>query len=119
MRRFHSLFNFLVLILFLGACGRPPAKPSPPPSSAAHETEKPKARVSNRPGNTEGGVIIVEYHKIAKQEARWDRSIVRFRKDLERFFSLGFRPVTLSSYLDNKMDLAPGASPIVFTFDDS
>jgi hypothetical protein len=64
-------------------------------------------------------VIIVEYHKIAKQEARWDRSIVRFRNDLERFFSLGFRPVTLSSYLDNKMDLAPGASPVVFTLDDS
>lgn len=79
----------------------------------------PAARVSDRPANLEGGVIIVEYHKIAKEEARWDRSIVRFRKDLERFYRLGFRPVSLKSYLDNKMDLPPGASPVIFTFDDS
>lgn len=32
---------------------------------------------------------------------------------------MGFRPVTLGDYLDNRMDLAPGASPIVITFDDS
>lgn len=64
-------------------------------------------------------MIIVEYHKIAKQEARWDRSIVRFRQDLERFYKLGFRPVPLSSYVTGKIDLAPGASPVIFTFDDS
>jgi len=61
----------------------------------------------------------VEYHKIAKEEARWDRSIVRFKQDLERFYKLGFRPVSLANYLDGKMDLPPGASPVVFTFDDS
>lgn len=61
----------------------------------------------------------MEYHKIAKEEARWDRSISRFKSDLDRFYSMGFRPVTLSSYLSNSMDLAPGASPIVFTIDDS
>lgn len=32
---------------------------------------------------------------------------------------MGFRPVTVSQYLDNKMPLPPGASPMVFTFDDS
>ncbi len=32
---------------------------------------------------------------------------------------MGFRPVTLSEVLDDKMGLAPGASPVVFTFDDS
>lgn len=64
-------------------------------------------------------MFIVEYHKIAKEEARWDRSISRFKSDLERYYRMGFRPVTLQSYLDNTMDLPPGASPIVFTFDDS
>lgn len=53
------------------------------------------------------------------EEARWDRSIARFRADLERYYRMGFRPVTLGAYLDGKMDLAPGASPIVFTFDDA
>ena len=32
---------------------------------------------------------------------------------------MGFRPVTLTSYLTNTMNLAPGASPIVFTVDDA
>ena len=100
-------------------CSQPPAAKSSaisPPEEPEAETKK---RVSGRPGNPEGGVIIVEYHKIAKQEARWDRSIVRFREDLERFYKLGFRPVLLSSYVTGKMDLAPGASPVIFTFDDS
>lgn len=61
----------------------------------------------------------MEYHKIAKEEARWDRSIIRFKSDLERLYQAGFRPVTLGQYLDNKMDLPPGASPVVFTWDDS
>lgn len=77
------------------------------------------ARVSDRPANLKGSVFIVEYHKIAKEEARWDRSIEKFKSDLERMYEMGFRPVTLESYLDNTMDLPPGASPIVFTFDDS
>lgn len=75
--------------------------------------------MSSRPGNREGSVFIVEYHKLAKEEARWDRSIDRFKADLQRYYDMGFRPVTLSSYLLNTMELAPGASPIVFTFDDS
>lgn len=61
----------------------------------------------------------MEYHRIARKEARWDRSIEAFRRDLERLHRLGFRPVTLSEYLENRMDLPPGASPVVFTFDDS
>ncbi len=82
-------------------------------------TQPAKVRVSDRPGNRDGSVLIVEYHKIAKEEARWDRSINRFKSDLERLYKAGFRPVTLGQYLDNKMDLAPGASPVVFTWDDS
>ncbi|MEJ5170252.1 MAG: polysaccharide deacetylase family protein [Fimbriimonadales bacterium] len=66
-----------------------------------------------------GGVLIVEYHRIAKNEARWDRSVAAFRKDLERLYRMGFLPVTLTQYLDDRMDLPPGASPVVFTFDDS
>jgi hypothetical protein len=64
-------------------------------------------------------VFIVEYHKISKEEARWDRSIERFRQDLERLYRMGFRPVTLTEYLDDRMHLPPGASPVVFTFDDA
>lgn len=117
-RSFHPWI--LICLLIASGCGNSTTS-SPAPNAAKREkTESPpKARVSDRPGNVRGGVLIVEYHKIAKEEARWDRSIVRFQKDLERLYRMGFRPVSLSDYLDGKMDLAPGASPVVFTFDDS
>jgi hypothetical protein len=120
MRFLHYSLNFLVLILVAGSCAPPratnaaeraPAAPSEPGISVK--------RVTERPANPDGGVIIVEYHKIAKEEARWDRSIVRFKQDLLRFYKLDFRPVLLSSYLSGKFDLPPGASPVIFTFDDS
>lgn len=78
----------------------------------------PAKRATNRPGNPNGSVLIVEYHKIAKQEARWDRSVERFKKDLERLYAMGFRPVTVSEYVENRMSLPPGASPVAITFDD-
>lgn len=113
------------MILFLAGCAGPVSKESPtpaPPASikpAAAGTVTPLAKVTDRPSNHEGEVLIVEYHKIAKQEARWDRSEARFRADLARLYSMGFRPVTLRQYVSAKMPLAPGASPIVFTFDDA
>lgn len=117
-RSVHRISNFLVVLAILAGCS---GHPSPQPAGAAPKAEspKPKARVSSRPGNTDGGVLIIEYHKVAKEDARWDRSIEKFKKDLGRLYSMGFRPVSLSSYLDNKMDLPPGSSPVIFTFDDS
>lgn len=47
------------------------------------------------------------------------RSPEAFRKDLERLYKDGFRPVTARDWLDGKMGLAPGASPVVMTFDDA
>lgn len=79
----------------------------------------PAKRVSKRKGNTTGKVIIAEYHRIVPKETRWDRSIKKFKEDLQLLYERGFRPVTLSEYLDDKMDLPPGASPVVMTFDDS
>ncbi len=89
----------------------PRTKPLPLP--------RPLPRVTARPANRMGKVLIVEYHHISPKEARWDRSIRAFRADLERLYRMGFRPVTLSQFLDGRMPLPPGASPVVFTFDDA
>lgn len=113
--KLHKLIGIGALLLALG-CGHPITRAEP---SAPKKSPSPKARVSTRPGNREGSVLIVEYHKVARKEARWDRSIERFKADLARYYALGFRPVTLGAYLSDSMDLAPGASPIVITFDDS
>jgi hypothetical protein len=105
------------LLCTIGGCASRSAPASHPVSRG--EAKPAAKRVTARAADTDGSVLIVEYHNIAKKEARWDRSVNRFRSDLERLYGMGFRPVTVSAYLDDKMDLPPGASPIVFTFDDA
>lgn len=97
--------------------GTPGAGPRPSPEGS--KTSQPLKRVTNRPGNQKGKVFIVEYHHVRDGKGTMFRTANQFKSDLERYYRLGFRPVTVSQYLDNKMNLAPGASPMVFTFDDS
>lgn len=77
------------------------------------------ARVTERKGNTEGSVIVPMYHHIGPTEKYMFRSYEHFRNDLLRFYKMGFRPVTMREYVHDDMKLAPGASPVVMTFDDS
>lgn len=118
MRRFH----FVLIFGLISGCASKNTVKDPGPgtarseASAAAVSAKP---VSNRPSNHAGEVLIIEYHKIAKSEARWDRSEARFRGDLERLYNMGFRPVTLQEYVSDKLAIAPGASPVVITFDDA
>ena len=115
-----------LLAAFLVAGGCAP-KPSPdkgepggqPPVVRSAEPAPPKARVSDRPGNTDGVVFIAMYHRVMDPESPFVRTRANFLKDLKRLYDMGFRPVLLTEYLDNKMDLAPGASPVVMTWDDS
>ena len=72
-------------------------------------------RATKRPGNPSGDVLIVEYHRVRKEEARWDRSHSRFRGDLKRLYDMGFRPATVRDLLAGFPELPPGASPVVFT----
>ncbi len=79
---------------------------------------KPK-RITNRPGNTMGEVMVLMYHRIGDKEANMVRSRDNFKRDLARLYKNGYRPVTLRDYATGKMNLPPGASPVVLTFDDS
>jgi len=92
-------------------------KPAPPVKAAPVPVVK--KRVSNRKANVSGTVLILEYHQFKPKETRYARSIGNFRKDLELLYKNGYRPVTMTEYLNNRMDLAPGASPVILTFDDS
>jgi len=69
--------------------------------------------------NPDGRVPILEYHLIADSDSRWGRSWRHFRQDLEMLYARGYRPVTVSQLLDRKLDIPPGTSPVVFTFDDA
>ncbi|HEY3315473.1 MAG TPA: polysaccharide deacetylase family protein [Bacillota bacterium] len=69
--------------------------------------------------NELGNVLILEYHEVGGEEARWRRSSANFRKDLETLYEKGYRLVNLQDYLAGKIDLPAGMSPVVLTFDDS
>ena len=78
-----------------------------------------KARITDRKPNHDGVVFVAEWHQIRDGKNAMFRSAKSFRADLERLHRMGFRPVTATQYLTGRMDLAPGASPVVMTFDDS
>jgi len=115
---------FLV-VLSLTSCRQPRSSPPPPPPRVASVKQAVKApppppkRVSKRKGNTKGHVFIVEYHHIATDHNDMFRPVKEFQKDLEWYYKRGFRPVTMTEYVSDKMPLPPGASPLILTFDDS
>ena len=71
------------------------------------------------PPNELGRVMILEYHKIDHPEERWTRTPENFRKDLRRLWERGYRLVALNDYLDGKIALPRGTTPVILTFDDS
>ena len=71
------------------------------------------------PANELGKVLILEYHQIEQCESRWARSVENFKADLERLWESGYRPISMSDYLDGRIDLPSGRKPIILTFDDS
>lgn len=69
--------------------------------------------------NESGKIIIVMYHKFADVETdEYSRSFENFKKDLQYLYEHGYRTVSLNDYLENKMKVPVGCTPIIFTFDD-
>ncbi len=69
--------------------------------------------------NEMGLVMLLEYHSIARPEARWSRTPENFRKDLDTLYKQGYYLVPFRDFVLNKMNVPLGKSPIVLTFDDS
>lgn len=68
--------------------------------------------------NELGAIMVLEYHKIG-EEGRWSRTPENFRRDLETLYEQGYRCIRLSDLAANYIDVDPGYTPVVFTFDDS
>jgi hypothetical protein len=77
------------------------------------------AQAPTREPNELGRVMILEYHKIDTPEARWTRTPENFRRDLQRLWERGYRLVALNDYLDGKITLPAGTTPLMLTLDDS
>jgi len=87
-------------------------------SSVAHG-ELAKTGPEHRVPNEFGRIPILEYHLLGDSDSRWHVERDHFRRDLERLYASGYRPVTVSEVVDKKIDLPAGLSPVVFTFDDA
>jgi hypothetical protein len=66
-----------------------------------------------------GVIPVLEYHLIGERESRWSRDWRQFARDLELLHSRGFRPITIRQLVRREIDVGPGLSPVVVTFDDA
>lgn len=88
----------------------PTATPTPTPTIDLQEIK----------ANELGNVPVWEYHIISTaEESQWSRTPENLRQDLQKLYDAGYRPISLHDLIDGRIDLPPGTSPIVLTFDDS
>lgn len=101
---------------------KPPAAKSPPASvkrTAAPQKLPPTKQLAKLRVNEAGVVPILEYHTFGESKTTMDRAPKLFRRDLERLWNEGYRPISMKEFLDNRISLPLGKSPVVLTFDDS
>ena len=90
-----------------------------------------KEKLKNDNINELGKVPIMMYHGIKNMNDSdtkytggnvdkdgYTRTVESFRRDLEFYYSKGYRMVKLSDYINGKIDVEYGCSPIILTFDD-
>lgn len=77
------------------------------------------AQAPVRAPNRSGAIPVLEYHLIGDRESRWSRNWQRFAKDLELLHARGYRPITVRQLVEKRIDVAPGMTPVVITFDDA
>ncbi len=81
--------------------------------------------------NELGKVPIMMYHGIKNMKNSetsntggnvdkdgYTRTVEAFRNDLEFYYSKGYRMIKLSDYINGKIDVPYGKSPLILTFDD-
>ena len=68
--------------------------------------------------NEAGKIMVLMYHVIGESEGEWSRRWDNFRSDLEVLYHKGYRLISLRDYISNNIDVEPGCTPVVLTFDD-
>ncbi|MCB0209836.1 MAG: polysaccharide deacetylase family protein [Anaerolineae bacterium] len=69
--------------------------------------------------NELGKVFVLEYHRIAYPEERYQRTPDNLRYDLQRLYERGYYPVNFIDVINGLANVPPGKKPVVLTFDDS
>ncbi|HEY3328765.1 MAG TPA: polysaccharide deacetylase family protein [Capsulimonadaceae bacterium] len=68
-----------------------------------------------------GVIPILEYHELGSRAKAgpYEFPLSGFRRDMERLYKLGYRPVSLHDYVSGHMNVPAGKTPVVITFDDA
>lgn len=121
-----KIFAVLLTAAMLAACTQkqPVTPPAPPPVDDPDPGQDPEPKPQPnfdfelyRP-NELGEIPIWMYHSIKEPEGIWVRTPDNFRADLQRFYDLGYRLVSLTDVITNNIRIPAGTSPMVLTFDD-
>lgn len=122
--RRHTAPLCIALVLLSGwLCGC--KKQTVPPATAQSKPPEPphisEVNLKSFKPNEAGAVMILMYHDFVakKKNGPLNRTPDRFRKDLEDLYKRNYRPVTVSEFVENRMDLPAGKSPVILTFDDA
>ncbi|TCT14334.1 polysaccharide deacetylase [Natranaerovirga pectinivora] len=67
--------------------------------------------------NELGHIMVVMYHGI-RDLPPYHRTAEDFIKDLQYMYDNGYRLISMRDYIDHNIDIGPGLTPIVLTFDD-
>ena len=69
--------------------------------------------------NELGRIPIVEWHQVVDADGSYKVSRERFLAELTELHDRGYVPISIGDYLDKKIDIPAGKSPVLFTFDDA
>ncbi|MEP6780922.1 MAG: polysaccharide deacetylase family protein [Gemmatimonadaceae bacterium] len=92
-----------------------------PHAGASSRSETGNAATSDTPRvpNEMGRIPITEWHQVVDADGTYKVSRERFLAELTEFHDRGYVPISLGDYLDKKIDIPAGKSPVLFTFDDA
>jgi len=68
--------------------------------------------------NEVGEIMVVMYHSLGAKNDTYIRTVESFKNDLEMLYEKGYRPISMTDYIANNIEVEPGFTPIVLTFDD-
>ena len=68
--------------------------------------------------NEAGKIMILMYHNVADEEKIWTRTVDNLKKDLQTLYDKGYRPISLTDYVNGNITTEIGYTPVVITFDD-